>query len=214
MSRHTEKLEGLLHAQAMNLAEQHLQKGHQASEQIKRELQAKLRQLEEGEELRYRLEAEQLCRQIMQASKIRVDTELDRLRWALVQGVLADVRTRLEKLAENPERYHPVLERYLAEAAHAIPAGDLVVELSARDLEGVRPHWERLIEQAAPGRKVALAPLANHASGGMIVRSKDGSLRVDNTFEGRLARMQDEVLGAIMEQLFKSAGNGQASQHE
>jgi len=206
MSQHTEKLEGLLHAQAMDLAEQHLQKGLQASEQIRRELEARLRQLEQGEELRYQLEAEQFGRQILQASKIRVDTELERLRWALVQGVLAEARTRLEKLAENPERYHPVLELYLAEAARIMPAGDLVAELSPRDLESLRPHWERLAGRAAPGRKVALAPLPDHASGGMLVRSEDGGLRIDNTFEGRLARMQDEVLGVIMEKLF-SAGS-------
>lgn len=204
MTQHTEKLEGLLYAQAMSLAEQHLQKGRQTSEQIKQELQAKLQQLEQGEELRYQLEAEQLCRQILQASKIRMDTELDRLRWALIQGVLADVRSRLEKLAENPDSYHPVLERYLAEAARVMPEGDLVAELSARDLEGLRTVWERMVEQAVPGRKVTLAPLASPASGGMVVRTGDGKLRVDNTFEGRLARMEDEVLGLIIDRLFQA----------
>jgi V/A-type H+-transporting ATPase subunit E len=203
MSRHTEKLEGLLYAQAMSLAEQHLERGRQASAQIKRESEAKLRKLEEGEELRHQIEADQLCRQIIQASKIRLDSEHDRLRWALAQDVLAEVHLRLKKLAENPAEYHKVLEGYLAEAVAAMPEGDLVAELTPHDLESTRPVWARLSEQAAPGRKVTLVALSEPAGGGMLVRSADGKLRVDNTFEGRLARMQDEVLDAIMETLFK-----------
>lgn len=205
MSQYTEKLEGLLYAQAMNLAEQHLARGREASEQIKNEQLGKLQQLQEGEELRYKLEAEQLQRQLLQASKIRLDSELDRLRWALVQGALADVRKRLEKIPEDANKYHKVLEGYLAEAASAIPEGNLVAELNPRDMEGLGPVWDSMVERAAPGRKVSLASLAGHASGGMMVRSEDGKLRVNNTFEGRLARMQDEVLNTIMDKLFKQA---------
>ncbi len=206
MSRHTEKLEGLLSAQAMALADQHLRKAHEASEQVKQELQAKLRKLEEGEEQRYQLEAERLCRQIIQASKLRMDSEHDRLRWALAQDVLHEVHKRLEKLTEDTPRYHAVLQGYLAEAAQAMPEGVLVAELNPRDLDALRPRWNELASQAAPGRKVELAPLAEHATGGMRMRSADGRLRVDNTFEGRLARMQDEVLGVIMDKLFNQGG--------
>ncbi len=206
MTQHTEKLEGLLFAQAMNLAAQHLEKGRQTSEQIKHELQTKLQRLREGEEQSFQHEAEQLCRQIMQTSKIRLDTEMDRLHWALVQGVLADVRKRLEKIPDNPGRYHKVLENYLAEAASAIPEGDLVAELSPRDIEGLRPVWKDLAARAASGRKLELAPLAEHTIGGVMVRSGDGRVRVNNTFEGRLARMQDEVLSTIMDTLFQKAG--------
>lgn len=206
MSQHTEKLEGLLYAQAMNLAEQHLERGREAREQIGQELQARLQQLQVGEEQHYQREAERLCRQLLQSSKIRIDTELDRLRWALVQGVLADVRKRLETIPENPARYRKVLEGYLAEAAAAMPQGELVAELRPHDIESLRPHWEAMTARAAPGRKVILASLAEPASGGMVVHGEDGRLRVNNTFEGRLARMQDEVLGSIMDQLFNQAG--------
>ncbi len=202
MSQHTEKLEGLLYAQAMALAEQHLHKAHEASEQIGQALQAKLRKLEEGEEQRYQLEAERLCRQIIQAEKLRMDSEHDRLRWALAQGVLAEVHKRLVQLTQDTPRYHAVLQGFLAEAAQAMPEGDLVAELNARDLDALRPRWDELASQAAPGHKVELAPLAEHVTGGMRVCSADGRRRVDNTFEGRLARLQDEVLGVIMNKLF------------
>lgn len=206
MSQHTEKLEGLLYAQAMGQAEQHLAKAREASEQIRQELQARLRKLEAGEEQRYQLEAERLCRQIIQASKLRMDSEHDRLRWALAQDVLAEVRKRLENLVKDTPHYHQVLQGYLAEAARAMPEGDLVAELNARDLDAVRPLWNQIAAQSAPGRKVELAALADHASGGMLVRSADGRLRVDNTFEGRIERLREEVLGAIMDRLFNQTG--------
>lgn len=204
MNLHTEKLEGLLQAQAMDLAERHLENGRRASEQILREVQERLRQLEAGEELRFQIEAEHLCRQIMQTAKLRMDAEIDRLRWALTQGVLAEVRTRLQNIMHEPERYRAALGRYLAEAAHAIPEGDLVSELNARDVEWMRSHWDALVEQAAPGRRIQLSVLAGHSDGGMRVSRQDGSRRIDNTFEGRLARMENELLRVIMDRLFPS----------
>jgi len=204
MSQLTEKLEGLLQAQAMDLAERHLDRGRQTSEQILAEVRAKLYQLEEGEEMRFQLEAEHLCRRIMQSAHLRRDAELDRLRWTLMQGVLGEVRLKLKNLVDEPERYRTVLSRYLAEAAQQIPDGALVAELNPRDIESVRPHWDELVRQAAPGREVRLAALPDSVSGGMRVGNEAGTRRIDNTFEGRLVRMEEEILGAIMDTLFPS----------
>lgn len=186
----------------MDLAGQHIDKGRQARDQIASELEARLQQLKAGEEHRYQHEAEQLCRQMLQTSKLHMDTELDRLRWALVQAVLADVHKHLEKTHEDPTRYQKVLATLLSEASAVIPEGTLVVELNPRDIENLQPVWESIVASVAPGRKIKLASLTDHASGGIMVRSEDGRLRVDNTFEGRMSRMQDELLGVIMENLF------------
>lgn len=202
MSELTSKLEGLLQAQAMDLAEKHHESSRKATAQIRQELEERLRQRREGEEERFQHEAELRCRQLLQGAKLRMDTDIDRMRWALAQDTLSEVRARMEKITEDEARYLRVLETYLAEAAQSLPAGDLVAALNPRDLERVRAHWDGLAERAAPGRKVRLEPLAEHVSGGMRVSSEDGSLRVDNTFEGRLARMQDEVLEVIIEHLF------------
>lgn len=211
MSQHTEKLEGLLQAQAMDLAERHLEKGRQTSDQIIEDMQARLRQLEEGEELRFQLEAEHLCRQVMQSARLRVDAELDRLRWTLTEGVLAEVRERLKKLVDDRERYRSVLGRYLSEASQAIPEGNLVAELSPRDMEWIRPEWDALVKQSASGRHVSLTALSNPISGGMLVSSEAGSQRIDNTFEGRLARMENELLATIMDRLLPSGNNNKAA---
>lgn len=211
MSQLTERLEGLLQAQAMDLAEKHHDRGRQTSEQIIADTKAKLQQLEAGEELRFQQEAEHRCRQIMQSARLRRDAELDRLRWTLAQGVLGEVRQHLGKLVEEPEQYRAVLGRYLAEAAREIPDGPLIAELNPRDIESIRPHWDELIRQFAPGREVRLAALSDSISGGMRVSNEAGNRRIDNTFEGRLVRMEDRMLGAIMDKLFESSHDIEAA---
>jgi V/A-type H+-transporting ATPase subunit E len=211
MSLNTEKLEGLLQAQAMDLAGRHLESGRQTSEQILAEVRARLHLLEEGEELRFQQEAEHRCRQLMQSARLRIDAELDRLRWTLIQGVLAELDARLARLVDDRARYRVVLGRYLAEAAQAIPAGKLVAELSPRDVEWIRPDWAALTREAAPGREVELKALPDAASGGMRVADENGSKRIDNTFAGRRARLESELLHVIMETLFAGAHAGEAA---
>ena len=150
----------------------------------------------------FRQEAGQRSRQLLQGAKLRFDADIDRLRWALVQDVLSGVRTRLENLPSEPARYRAALAHYLAEAAAAIPGDDLVAELLPRDIEQFRPDWDALVAQAAPGCKVALATLQGMSAGGLRVTNAAGSVRLDNTFEGRLARMENTLLTAIMETLF------------
>lgn len=202
MSELTSKLEGLLEAQAMDMAQQHLETGQHTALQIRQEVEARLQRLQDGEELRFQHEAVQRCRQLLQGAKLRLDADTDRLRWALAQDVLSELRARLEKMPENRQRYRAALAHYLAEAAEAIPAGDLVAELLPRDMEQFHADWNDLAAQAAPGRKVALTSLQGMASGGMRVTNAAGTLRLDNTFEGRLARMEHILLTTIMETLF------------
>lgn len=202
MSELTGKLEDLIESQAMGQAEQHLQSGQQAAEQIRQALRDRLHLLETAEEPRFQQEAGQRCRQLLQGAKLRFDADIDRLRWALVQDVLSGVRTRLENLPTEPARYRAALVRFIAEAAAAIPAASLVAELTVRDVEWLRPDWAQLAEQAAPGREIALRVLDELAAGGVRVSDAAGTVRMDNTFEGRMARMENNLLSAIMEALF------------
>lgn len=223
MNALTEKLEALIETQAMGLAEQHLQAGHAAVEQIRQQTEARLAQRREGEELRFQQEAAQLCRQLLQGAKLRVDADLDRLRWALVQEVLSGVRARLAHVPSEPARYaefahgvEPVryraaLVRLIAEAAQAIPDARLVVEMSARDAEWLRADWQQLAHEAAPGRELVLRVLDAPCLGGVRVCDEANQRRIDHTFEARLARMEGELLSAIMQTLFAEEHGGNKS---
>lgn len=202
MSQLTEKLEGLLQAQAMDLARKNLDAGQHAAQRIRNESKARLQSLLDGEEQRFQQEAARQCRQILQSARLRLDSEQDRMRWALAQDALSRVRAQLHAVVEDAPRYRSTLTRYIAEAASAIPDGKLVVEMRPHDIEALGEGWAALAAESAPGRTLALSPLKAHASGGVVVRNEAGTQRVDNTFEGRMARMENQLLDQIMDLLF------------
>jgi V/A-type H+-transporting ATPase subunit E len=196
--------QALLH-QAETLAREHLQNAALAQARIRAEADERLRLRTEREILAAKAEAERLVRQRLQAAETRLAADLDRLRWALTQTVLAEMREALQALVLDEARYQAVLADLLAAAAEQLPTGDLVVEVVPSDLAGLQRVWPALSAHAAPGRQVTLASLAEPALGGIRVRLADNRARVEQTFEARQERLADELARVIMERLFASA---------
>jgi V/A-type H+/Na+-transporting ATPase subunit E len=201
MTGQAEKLEASLAMQAGALADAHLRHGEEARDAILAQAREQLEIRAAREQEQFRLAAERLFRQRVQAASIRFAAEHDRLRWVLVEGALAQLRTRLTQLVADPARYHAVLRRFVTEGATAIVEGELVAEFCPQGLD-VREDGARIAQAAAPGRGVEARPLATAASGGVRVLSGDGRVRVDNSFEGRLARLEREITQRVMETLF------------
>jgi V/A-type H+-transporting ATPase subunit E len=200
-----EDLEAALIYRAEVLADEYLNGAERARGQIVEEASKTLRLREEREILSAKARAERLYRQRVQAAEIRLQEELDNLRWTLVQSVLEDVKSRLAQVAEDSELYLPLLKGYLARGAGAIERDDLVARVAARDLPRLAPRWGEIVKETAPGKRVTLAPQPLETLGGVMLESADGRIRVDNTFEGRLERLQAEVHRAVSERLFASA---------
>lgn len=207
MSRQTTRIEDLEEAliyRAEVLADEYLNGAERARGQIVEEANKMLRLREEREILAAKARAERLYRQRVQAAEIRLQEELDRLRWTLVQSVMEDVTARLTQLAEDDSLYLPLLKRYLARGGQAIECDELTARVAARDLPRLAPRWDNFVKEAAPGKRVALSPQPLETLGGMLLESADGRIRVDNTFEGRMERLQAELHRAVAERLFAS----------
>lgn len=196
------ELEHALLARARALVREHLEKGEAEKARILHEAAQELRLAEEREILRAKLDADRLLRRRVQAAEIRMQGELDRLRWTLVQGVIGQVRERLARLAEDEAAYTPVLTALLGAAARRIDSHAVFAELDARDRGRYAGRWAALAAAAAPGKHVILAPTTHDGSGGVILRTPSNHVRIDNTFEGRLERLADAVHAAVLERLF------------
>ena len=85
-------LEKAILERARSLAGEHLQQASRARERIMEDSAERMRLLEEKEILVAKAKAEREYRRRVQASEIRMQSELDRLRWGLVQSVLDNVR--------------------------------------------------------------------------------------------------------------------------
>jgi len=199
------QLEQALLQQAETLAREHLQNAESARARILAESADKLKLAEEREILAAKVEAERLVRRQSQAAETRLAAELDRLRWALTEATLFEVKTVFRKLAQDDARYLAVLETWLAAAAQALPPGDLMAEVRPEDEKRLAPQWHEIAARAAPGRTVTLAAHGLPSEGGIRVRLADNRARLDQTFEARQVRLADELARIAMERLFASA---------
>lgn len=199
------QLEQALLQQAQTLARELLQNAESARARMLAESADKLKLAGEHEVLAAKVEAERLVRRLTQAAETRLAAELDRLRWALTESALSEVKTAFRQLVQDETRYLGVLEAWLAAAAQVLPPGDLVAEVRPEDEKRLAPRWNEMHARAAPGRTVTLASHGRPSEGGLRVRLADHRAQLDQTFEARQERLADELARVAMERLFASA---------
>lgn len=199
-------LEAALAERARKLAEEHLANGRLERERILAETRQRLGIEKEREVLAAKARAERAYQQRVQAAELDLRAGLDRLRRELSDAALAKLPARLSALADDEARYQPLLRNYLREAAQSIERDELVAQLNARDLQRLQPDWERYANESAPGKRLALSPEPLHCAGGVLVASADRDIRFDNTFEGRMERLDETLQGAIAERLSAQSG--------
>jgi V/A-type H+-transporting ATPase subunit E len=199
------QLESALIRQAETLAREQRHNADVLRARILAESTDKLKLAEDREVLAAKAEAERRVRRQSQAAETRLASELDRLRWALTEATLSGVKLAFQELADDDAAYLEVLEQWLAAAAQALPAGDLIAEVRREDGKRIADVWDQLSARAAPGRKVALRSHNHPSEGGMRILLADNRAQMDQTFEARQSRLADELARVAMERLFASA---------
>lgn len=195
-------LEEALLSRAQALAGEYLAHGREARELILEETNASLRRREEQETLLAKSLGERIYRQRVQAGELTLCAELDQLRWTWVQSTLEKAQAYLSRLAEDENGYLPILARLLKQAAGAIERDELVARVSSSDIERLRGRWESWSSPLVPDKHIVLSSEPVDCTGGILLQSHDQRIRVDNTFEGRMERLQDELQRVILERLF------------
>lgn len=200
------ELESAILQRANRLAVEFRQRAERSRDNILREASDRLRLHEEREVLLAKAMAERAYRRQVQANELRLRAQMDQVRWNLAKEVQERLLDRAAAFTKDADPYLPALARLLAAAVAEFPADvELVAEVNAEDRQQLAPQWPEFAEEAVPGRPIALGAEPVHCTGGVIVRTPDNRIRVDNTFEGRLERLQAEVLRAVTERLFASA---------
>lgn len=195
-------LEASLIARADMLAQEFQTGAASRREEILAEANERLHQREEREVLAASAAADKLQRQQVQSAGIRLQGELDRLRWTLVQAVLSQLDETLAALTGDEAKYLTILAGFIAAGAHAIDAATIVVELNAQDLARLSKRWDSFSKDLAPGKALQLSQRALACSGGALLHDSENRIRVNQTFEGRKQRMNDILVQAVMENLF------------
>jgi V/A-type H+-transporting ATPase subunit E len=196
-----QELEQAILARAERLATEYRERAQRSRDQILREAAERLRLREEREEAIAKGLGERTFRQQVQANELKLQSQLDRMRWNLVTDVERRLRKRMESFRQDEAAYLKTLKAYLAQAAHEIESDEIVAELNRHDLQHLEPTWADLAKEAAPGKSMRLAPEPIETVGGVLVRSADNRIRVNNTFEGRLERLRQSIQQVILERL-------------
>jgi V/A-type H+-transporting ATPase subunit E len=195
-------LENALLARAEMLVQEFKTSAAHRRDEILSEANERLHLREEHEVLLARAAADKLQRQQVQSAEIRLQGDIDRLRWTLVQAVLTRLDDAVADLVNDENKYMTILSGLISVAAQAIDADTLVVELNAQDLLRLGKRWESFSKDLAPGKKLQLSPQPLHCVGGALLHDSENRIRVNQTFEGRKQRMNELLTQAVMEKLF------------
>ncbi len=198
-------MEKAIFERAKALADEHMVQAKRARRRIHKDSLERLHLLEEKEILAAKAKADREFRRLVQASEIRMQAELDRLRWGLVESALEDVRTKLAEIHTTEDRYLPFFKQLLSQASTAIERDELKALVSDSDHRKLSTRWEEIAREAMPGKTITLSDEPCLCSGGVLVKSADERISVDNTFEGRMERLDAELHQVILERLFPSA---------
>lgn len=199
-------LEQAIVGQAEALAAARLERAASEQQRILEGGELRRREAEERLLARTRVDAERLYQRSVQAAEIAHQGELDRLRATLVDQLMAAVRARLGELVRDAPAYAPRLEALLAAAARALPGDELRVRVNPRDRQRLAADWPRTAQRIAPGRRLILDETCCEAIGGGLVFTAGGERRLDNSFDGRLARLGDALAALALERLDGDGG--------
>ncbi len=199
-------LERALLARAEALAAEYVERARRSRDRILAEKNEHLRLREERAMLAAKAVADRTYRRLVQQAELAFQEELDRLRWQILRDTLDALSERLVQVTQDKgiqdEGYFVLLERFLASAARSIGQDDLVCEVNATDLPPLQEIWKDFARSAAPNQRITLHEVPRTCTGGLLLRTADDRVRVDNTFEGRLARLEEAMERIIQERLF------------
>ncbi len=124
----------------------------------------------------------------------------------LVTDVLNEVKNRLVNLQKS-EEYLPVLENLIVDAGTVLDGGTLEVMLNENDLSlplKLNKLEKKIADRTGVKTRLKISKQQIKAVG-VIVKTNDGKIFVDNTFEAILSRREKELKLKIARILFSKA---------
>jgi V/A-type H+-transporting ATPase subunit E len=199
-----QELERAIMARAQQLADQFAEQAQRTRDAVLRDAAERVRQREQREETIARAMGDRHYRQRVQAAELKLQSNLDRVRWNLVRGVESRLEERIRALREDAVAYAEYLRGLLREGAAQFAAGDLLVRADQADHVLVESLLGEL-EAGPAGSRITLDPAPVQTVTGLLLLSAGGRVRVDQTFEGRLARLRPQLQQVILERLFPAS---------
>lgn len=137
------------------------------------------------------------------SAKLQSKYKLLEAKEALIEEVLSSARKHLEDLVKKTA-YGKTLETLIVDAAASLGESDLeIVTPKGHDSKIDLKSAEAAIAKSTGKKtKLSISKEGIRATGGVIVRNKEVTRWVDNTFEAKLERLEGEIRDTISSILF------------
>lgn len=153
-------------------------------------------------------EARRESQRILAEARIKARREKVKAQEDMVGRAFESARKNMKQLAESKgEDYKKILEALIRESALSSGASSLEVIFDPRDRGLISEDRLKEIARDAGsdlGLSITLSVSDETLSclGGVVVRSADGRVRIDNTFEARIDRFRDNIRTLVAKTLF------------
>ncbi len=137
------------------------------------------------------------------SAKLKSKYQLLEAKETLIADVLSNARKHLEDIVKK-KAYAKTLEKLIIDAATSLEEPDLEIVTPKGHASNIDLKAVEAAVAKATGKKIKLSISKEEvrATGGVLVRNKEGTRWVDNTFEDRLERMESEIRDTISTILF------------
>jgi V/A-type H+-transporting ATPase subunit E len=199
-----DELENAILARAERLASEYRERAQRSRDNILRDAAEKLRLREQREEAIAKTLGDRAYRQQVQAEELKLQSHLDLVRWNLVRDVESRLAEQMEAHRKDSTAYLKTLQGFIQTALTEMERSQVILRANSADLKLLSKQWDRVTEILPADTQANLDENPIETLGGVMIESSDGKVRVDNTFEGRLARLRSRLQQVILERLVPS----------
>jgi len=129
--------------------------------------------------------------EVRHQAKLLEQAEKDKILTSVLEGV----RATLRESAKDEQAYLRYLTRLAVDAIRELGMDSVNIHLTSQDLKRVDlVRFSEEVSKLASHVNVEVSKQPNSASGGVIVTSKDGKIRIVNTFEERFNALEPRML--------------------
>lgn len=201
MTTSIEQLENAIRQQAQSLANNYLQTAQQQVNKILSDANQRHHLQETRQTQKAQALADQYFQRRLQSSEIQLQAALDQMRWNLIQAILQQLNKHLQQITHQPQTYLPLLQQFLVSAVGYFKETKLIVEVTANDHNQLTSQWSQFC-QVIPNTQCQLRISEHTITGGLIVHDQDNRLRINNSFEGLIDRLEEQLYQVMTTQLF------------
>ncbi|AEC51749.1 V-type ATP synthase subunit E [Pyrococcus sp. NA2] len=175
-----------------------LNEARKEAEKIKEEAKRKAESRAEWIIRRAKTQAELEKQRIIANARLEIRRKRLAVQEEIISKVLEEVRKRLENMSED--EYFESVKALLKEAVSELNERKVRVMSNEKTLSLIGARIEE-IKAELGDVSIELGEVIK-TIGGVVVETEDGRIRIDNTFEARMERLEGEIRSTIAKVLF------------